>query len=380
MSMVRPTFRPVFEETEAAIRDRILSRISDEWRKEPGDFIYDAVAAVPLEIKQAQINQDTILKQSFAQYAEGEYLDAKLAEVGLERTPATKAQRKLQITADAGVVIPAGHTASSVVLDSGGNPLEFQVTETVTFNNVGTLEVHLTAAQPGSQYNIKDGSEFILLPPIPGVRKIVDVGVTVPGADEESDESAWKRYDFKVRNPDTGGNKNDYVRWAQEVPGVGKAKCIPRWNGVNTVKVLLVGTDYTPAAQEIVDDVQEYLDPGGLGVGDGKAPLGAAVTVAPATALPINVEVTGIQYSIGADPIAVKAAFEKSLIEYIQSLVFEIDPITKTAPPVLYNRIMGLLTFTPGVNTFTGITVNGGTVDVPVGDEEVPVFGSVTGL
>lgn len=259
--IIRPTFTPVFEEAEGDIRSRILARIPDTWRKEPGDFVYDTVAAVPLEIKQGQINKDTILKNGFAQYAEGDYLDKKLDEVGLSRAQATKAQRTLQVTADAGVIIPAGYVASTVVLDSGGNPLEFTVDMEATFTEAGTLDIVLTASEAGSNYNVPNGSEFILLPPIPGIRTIVDAGTLVPGADKESDVSAWQRYDFKVKNPDTGGNKNDYVRWAQEVTGVGKARCIQRWNGNGTVKVLLVGTDNRPAAASIVDDVQEYIDP-----------------------------------------------------------------------------------------------------------------------
>src|SRR3990172_3482288 len=118
-------FVPVFEESEAVIRERMLARVSDEWRKEPGDFIHDAVAASPLEVKQLQINQDQILKNAFAQYAEGEYMDLALADAGLTRDQATKNQRTLTVVGEAGVRIPNGYTITTVVLDTGGNPLEY---------------------------------------------------------------------------------------------------------------------------------------------------------------------------------------------------------------------------------------------------------------
>lgn len=260
--MARPVFKPVFTETESAIRDRMLNGIPDDWRKEPGDFMYDAVAPAAPEILQAQINQDAILRGSFALYAEGDMLDLKLEEIGLSRIQAVAAKRKISVTADAGVVIPADHTVSTVVLDGGGNPIAFTTDNATTFAVSGTKDIIITCEMPGIIGNVPPGSQFIILPPIPGVRAVVDSGVVVlPGSDKESDQSAWERYDFKVKHPDTGGNKNDYIRWAQEVDGVGKSKIVPRWLGNGTVKVILAGTDAAPATQEVVDNAQSYLDP-----------------------------------------------------------------------------------------------------------------------
>jgi uncharacterized phage protein gp47/JayE len=368
--MARPTFTPVFEEAEAAIKERMLNRVSDDWRKEPGDFIHDAVAPSPLEVKQLQVNQDNVLKQGFALYAEDDYLDRKLEEVGLTRGQATANKRALSVTADAGVTLPMGHTLSTVVLDEEGNPLEYTVDAAVTFAAAGTETVNVTCTTAGEVGNVTTGSQFILSPAIPGVRTIVDQGTTIPGADKETDESAWTRYDFKVKNPDTGGNKNDYVRWAGEVEGVGKAKCVPRWNGNGTVKVVVVDTTYQPASTVLVDEVQEYLDPGSTGLGDGKAPCGARVTVVAATGLNVDITAT-VTYATGYDPATVKAAFEAAVDDYLEGLVF-------TEYDVVYNRIGALLSFTEGVSNYSGLTVNGGSADLPVGDEEVAVLGVVS--
>lgn len=379
--MARNNFQPVFEETETAIRDRMIADIeADGWRAEPGDFMYDAVAPSATEVKTLQINQDTILASRFAKYAEGPDLDDCLYDVGLERLAATANKRALSIIADAGVNIAAGHLLYSVVLDDQGQPLQFTVDAAVNWAANGAQTVNITCKTLGTIGNLATGSQFILQPPIPGVRTIVDQGTTVVARDVETDEDAWKRYDFKINNPDTGGNKNDYVRWAGEVAGVGKAKCVPRWNGVNTVKVLLVGNDYAPASAQVVADVQAYLDPGAAGLGEGKAPCGAATTAAAATGLAVNIDVVGIQYSVGADPATIKAAFETSVKDYLKGLVFEVDQVTKNPLPVVYNRILALLTFTPGVSNFTDVTVNGAKVDVPVGAEQAPTLGSVTGL
>lgn len=371
----RPTFTPVFEESESTIRDRVVGRVSDAWRKEPGDFIYDAVAPSPAEVKQLQANQDFVLKQAFAQYAEGEYLDRKLAEVGLTRIPAIKTTRSLNIEADAGVIIPAGYSVSTVILDGQGDPVEFTVDNQVTYAVSGTLAVAVTCKTAGVIGNVPDGSQFILSPPIAGVKTITDAGAVTLGADTETDLAAWERYDFKVKNPDTGGNKNDYVRWATEVDGVKKAKTVPRWNGNGTVKVLLIGIDYKPALQAVVDEVQEYLDPGVQGLGEGKAPCGAAVTAAAAADLPIAIAAT-LTLLPGYTLEGVTTAFNTAFDNYLAGLAFENSP-DGNQKPVVYAQVGSLLINTAGVSNYVGLTVNGAAADVAVGAEQVATRGAV---
>jgi uncharacterized phage protein gp47/JayE len=367
----RPTYTKQFEETEAAVQDRILGNESlQPWRKEPGDFMYDAVITQAPETVQLEVNQDTILKNSFALYAEDDWLDLKLAEVGLTRLAATATVRRLLITAAAGIVLPKGHMLTTLVLDKDGNPIEWTADEAITWAAPGQLATTITSTQIGAITNVPAGSEFMLQPPIPGISVIVDDGAVVPGSDRESNDDAWARYDFKVKHPDTGGNKNDYVRWAQEVAGVGKARCVPRWNGVGTVKVLVLGTDYKPAAAEIVADVQEYIDPGKTGLGDGKAPCGATVTVAAPANLAIDITAT-ITWAVGADAAKALAAFQAAIDAYLKAIVF-------TGQPVVYNRIGSMLIGIEGVVNYTDLMINGGATDIPVGDEEVATRGAVT--
>ncbi|GKU79282.1 baseplate J/gp47 family protein [Paenibacillus sp. L3-i20] len=379
--MSRNNFQPVFEESETAIRDRMIAKVeADGWRAEPGDFMYDAVAPGPTEIKQIQINQDTILASRFARHAEGIDLNDCLYDVGLERLGATANKRALSITADAGVAIKAGQMFFAVVLDDQGQPLQFTTDSAVTWATNGSITLNIICNTLGTIGNLTTGSQFVLQPPIPGVRTIVDLGNTVLARDIETDEDAWKRYDFKVTHPDTGGNKNDLVRWAKEVAGVGKAKCVPRWNGVNTSKVLLVGNDFKPATAQVVADGQAYIDPAAAGLGEGKAPMGNSCTVVAADNLAINVIVTGIQYAPGAIQNEVRAAFLASLESHLNSLVFETDPLTKAPLAVNYNKIFGLLTFTPGVSNFTSLTINGAKVDISVSATQAPTVGTVTGV
>lgn len=370
--MTRPIFESVFEEDESVILDRMIDRINDTWRKEPGDFMYDAVATVPQEVIDLQINQDTLLQNMHAQYAEGENMDLLLGEVGLTRFPAVANKRTLNITADAGVAIDAGHKIVALVTGEDGNPIEYTVNTATTFGITTTIAIPITAVEPGIEANLVTGSDFSLVPPISGVRLIVDAGTDVQGREAESDLAAWERYDFQVKNPDTGGNKNDYKRWAAEIVGIGKAKIVPLWNGNGTVKVILVDTEMQPISPTVLDAAQNYFDPGAQGLGEGKAPAGAAVTVISAVDLPITISAE-VTFTAGSDAVAAKTAFEQSVTDYLKTLALPDTPL-----PVVYNRIGAMFFSTPGISNYTNLLINGGTSDIMPGPEEVATLGVVT--
>lgn len=369
---IKYEFNSRFEEDESTIRDRMLSDENlTDYRKEPGDYVYDVVAPVPAEIIQLQANQDAILMSAFAQYATDEDLDEKMYERGLTREPATPNKRQLSITSEAGVVIPTAYTLTSNILDEEGNPLEYTVDEGVTFATAGALTVNLTAVLTGVITNIPTGSTFILQPPIPGVNLIEDLGTTIPGQDQEDNETAFLRYEDAILNPDTGGNKSDYSRWSLDVEGVGKVQVIPRWNGNGTVKVIAVDTEMAPASQTILDNLQETLDPGSTGLGDGKAPLGAKVTVVAATALTVNVSAT-ITLLAGYTLQDVTTAFTDTLKAYLKERVLESNAA------ILYNQVAGLLITTAGVTNYSNLLINSGTADIAISEGYAPAVGSVT--
>lgn len=368
----RKTFTPVFEETEETILARILEHEAlAAWRKEPGDYMYDAVAPDAAEIQLLQIGLDTVLRDRFAQYAEGDALDEILAGVGLVREAATYSKRSLTITADAGVSLAQGQKLTSLILDSTGTPLQFTLDAAVTFAAGSTSQaVAVTCTTAGTAGNLAAGSQFILTPTIPGIRSIVDNGITTAAQDAETDAAAFKRYDFLVNNPDTGGNKSDLKRWAESVAGVGASRIIPRWAGNMTSKIVIVGDDLAPASADLVAAVQAFMDPGSTGLGDGKAPAGNKVTVVSAAALTVDITAAVTYYS-GVSAATVKAAFTQAVEEYLAAIVF-----TDTAVSVA--KIGSLLIGTYGVANYSGLQINGGTADLAVGTEQVAVIGAVT--
>ena len=72
-----------------------------------------------------------------------------------------------------------------------------------------------------------------------------------------------------------GGNIADYKNKVELLPGVGAVKVFPVWNGGGTVKIVLVDSEWSVPSSELVEEVQEAIDPVGTqGTGVGLAPIG----------------------------------------------------------------------------------------------------------
>jgi uncharacterized phage protein gp47/JayE len=63
------------------------------------------------------------------------------------------------------------------------------------------------------------------------------------GTDTETDDELRARVLQRIREPPMGGDANDYVQWALQVPGVTRAWCSPLEMGMGTVTVRFLMDD-----------------------------------------------------------------------------------------------------------------------------------------
>lgn len=359
-----------FVEDEATIKARAIGNIPDGWRVEEGDFTRDMVIPIVPEVLQLQINQDVILNNAFASTAAGPYLEEKVAEVGLTRNVATVASGTLTITGSIGVVIPAGHVINTIVLDNEGEPISVTTDLETTFAVDGDLIVAVTTTKTGAIMNVPAGAQWVMYPSIAGISQLTQVDPLQFGQDEESDESLFSRYQIKSTQPVLSGNKAAYISWATERPGVGAAKVLGIWSGPGTVKVLLVDTVGRPVSSAVVTDVQTYIDPNQDAKGDGKAPMGAIATIESAVDLDINIDGT-VTLAGGSTIEQVKTDVNTRTQIYLDSIPFD-----GVGREVLYTQIATVLGTSPYILDYTLLTVNGGTVNVPLAYEEVAIVGT----
>ncbi len=335
------------ETTMEHIMARMLDRIPSDLDKREGSVIYDALAPAAAELAQLYIELEMQLRLAFGTTASGEYLALRTADYGVNRQIATSSRRR------------------ALFYGSGDVPLDVPVGSRFNADNLNYVVREKVAAgayileceTPGVAGNTYYG---LLLPIdyVTGLERAELGEVLVPGEDDESDEALRARYLHRVRNPSSGGNAADYRDWAMSVAGVGGAKVYPLWNGPGTLKVVIVDSDKGPASPTLVEETAEQIET--------KRPIGAAVTVVSATAAPIEVSAV-VVLANGYTLQAVTDAFGMALETYFRSIAF-------SASYVSIAGIGVLLLSVPGVLDYSGLTLNGGTGNVALDDEEIPTL------
>ena len=144
--------------------------------------------------------------------------------------------------------------------------------------------------------------------------------------------------------------------------------------GPGTVGVTVVDSNMAPASPEIVEACQALLD--------AQRPVGATVTAAAPGEVELNVSAT-VVITAATTAEAVKEAFAARLKEYLAGVIrakygaIYYSPEEDPAYTVIYNRILALLLTIDGVENAASLTVNGGTNDVTIQADQVPVAGTV---
>lgn len=340
------------------IRARLLQATPDAYQKTVGFPTYDILAAVALELAKIYGGIEFVRQKLDPEYLKGAELDRYiLPRSGLERRPSTFAHGKLLITGK-------GTVEKGALFASAGGIL-FEAVENLTVSGENSLRV--TCRKDGAIGNLPAHTVTQMPVTIPGITACDNPEPLSGGYDEESDAAYFQRHLIKVRTPPTSGNVYHYLTWALEIAGVGYAKVFPLGHGENTVDVVLVDSDGKPADADLVQNVQNYIDPGGTGEGYGTAPIGARCFVSAATARPITLSV--IITKVGSDDAqAVSDDIRKAASAYFGSVAFQSDSIS-------YAQVAKAILNVPGVLDFSRLRLDGDVENIAVGARECAVLG-----
>lgn len=297
--------------------------------------------------------------------ASGEYLDTKVKDYGVYRRTASFSVGTVTFGGNDGIIIPAG---TIVVATNYG--VQFETRDDVTISQ-GTATVNAQCIATGLIGNVPAGSVNKLAEQIQGVSGVTNSEGFTGGSEREDDNNLRMRTYFKIRYPSTSGNVYDYQNWATEISGVGAAKVFPLWNGPGTVKVSILDSNGDPASHELIEEVQNHIDPDPQQTGGGQAPVGALVTVSTATPKKINVTAK-VEVGVTSDIEKIKEDFTKAIKDYFKEIAYDEKTDSLSVARV------GLILFgVQGVVDYTNLTINGGTSSVLVGEEEVFQVGKV---
>lgn len=285
----------------------------------------------------------------------GAHLDRFAAVYGIIRTPGIQATATVTFSGTDGTRIPVN---TAVCSNSG---LVFLTAEAVTITD-GTASCQVVAESPGAIYDLAPGEICRMQVSFTGVSGVTGSAAT-GGADEETDRALYARLHDLLSTPVASGNPGHYKQWAREVSGVGYASVVPLWDGPGTVKVLVADEQKLPVSETVRAAVAVHIEE--------MRPIGAEVTVCAVSALEIHVAAT-VMLLPGANVNRVQTRME----DLVQKVLLDI-PMGETGS-LRYTRIIAALMSCPEVDDYTSLTVNGGTSNIPLTAEMVPVLKSVT--
>lgn len=317
------------------IHNTMLQNIPNEWNKQEGYPVYDITRGFSFALDELDAKIETVKQQQSVRNLSGSDLEKVIEErTGLTRKTGVKAVGRIKIVSGQGTVLKTDLFATE-------NDIYFQSLEAkdVTAGDYVLVE----CIEGGLVGNVGTGTITVVPKTITGISQITNDEPTTGGYDTETDESLLERYFDRLRNPVNGVNCNQYISWANSVAGVGGARCIPIWNGKNTVKVIIIGNDYKPASDNVVKLVQDYIDPNKNGDGSGVATIGAVTTVVSAKTTPIKVTIKGVKFS--GDVNTLKAEIKDTIDRYIRQSAFNTDYVSIAKIGALIIDIDGVTDF-----------------------------------
>lgn len=230
----------------------------------------------------------------------------------------------------------------------------------------GEADVLVSCETAGTIGNVPANSVTKMPVTITGISSCTNKASITGGYDEETDEHLLERFVLNLQKPPTSGNIWQYVQWALSINGVGNAKVFPLGHGDHTVDVVLLGSDGKPASDDVVTNVQNYIDPDSSGTGNGTAPIGARCFVSAAETLNVNIAVN-VQMLSSGEQEAVKEGIRKTIESYFASIAFVQDYVS-------YAKVGEAILNVAGVKDYSELKLNQTSGNLEVTERQVAVL------
>lgn len=330
-----------------------------------GQMYYDhtkPTAIIGAEI--TQFHMPVIIQMLFPQFAEGIYLEWHGQPYNIIRHSAVKARGLVEVTSPKeGTTLPAGILFYTLGDENEESKEYVSLNSVVIENGKALIEVESTVA------GIKGNTSARMILSVESgynIDSVNNVEAITGGTDAESDESLRERVLARVALSPLSGARRDYERWAKEVDGVGGVIVQPLWNGPGTVKVLITDSNNEFANEILIARVKEYLDPKEYeGKGEGKAPIGAIVTVDTIEAVGLEVKVE-IYLSDGANESRTLERIKININRYLLDVSF-----------IKIREIGSLIINTDGVSDYAELLINEGVNNISLEEGQRAVVGEV---
>ncbi len=195
------------------------------------------------------------------------------------------------------------------------------------------------------------------------------------GTDKESDEDLRQRWKEALSEPAENWNKQQYKTSCESYDGVGRAIITPLAYGPCTVKALIISSEGTAPPDSLIEQIQEEMDPGSKGVGQGKVLLGCKFFAVAAGQEAVNISFDVVIAS-GYSLESTKETVRQELIRYMKDIA--LDTPDEENMVAQYMKVIGILANTAGIKDLANLTLNGLSENVNIEADNVPVLGELT--
>lgn len=296
----------------------MLGKINDKYDKSEGMFFYDALSPVEEQLEELEKEIEYTKQNMDVKNKKGEDLDIYIEQrTSLKREKATKATVTATIRGKPGTEIEEGTLI-------GTKFIIFEVTEKMIIPPDGEVEVEAKCQEAGIVGNVP--AKTIIFFPITysGLSDCTNKLPATGGSEEEKDDDFRNRYLTHLQTPATGGNKEQYIKWAREVEGVGIARVLPTEEKA-VVRVLITNAIREPPTDTLIRKVRDYIEDVRI--------LGAKVEVEGVASkdmyISCNISIDGSNSKVDIEKLA-KEAINKFLYDTaLTSMVVSIAKIAK---------------------------------------------------
>lgn len=346
------------------ILKRLLDAAPGSLDRREGSILYDFAGPTALELSNSYSMLHYVLINSRVETVEDWDILVMMAnEVGVKPRYSTQAE-----------------VLGEFNIEIGYDP-KFRVENTDVFYYVseykgkneesGLHEYSLICTKKGTIGNYREG----ILLPLQGIEglaisRIKDV--LVPGTETESIESLRKRV-LQLRKGPFSGNRADYERILEEMPGVGRIKAHRRKSGEVNVIVEVQDDQYGVPTEGFIQEIQEYIDPV-LFSGEGVGAIGIDHRV---LIKAVEAESIDISLSLEFEESSFDAVKEE-IIELIETYFLEENKkwADSSAITIRTAHIISKILSVKGIKDVVDIKVN--SFDRVVLDNKIAKLGAVT--
>lgn len=291
----------------------------------------------------------------------GDVLDEKMMERGLKRNPdqATPATYYVEFTGavpEIGSLMSCGDYFFTLHQEENGK-------YTIVSQDTGT-----------EMNDLVEGTAVIPDLDVDGLISATLGTLYIPAVDIEDDDSARERLINRISGPDENGNKSQVRTWCESVEGVGAARIIPLWKGPYTVKGVIISAVGGVPSQTVIDNVQNYIDPGCTGMGEGVANIGQFFTAIAVEAVKIDITVSVLKKS-DATYSGIQEAFKNLLQKYFVEMSLE---EYTNGMAIRYAHVGSILENMDEVIDYDELKLNGNSANITFSILQIPILGEVT--